>query len=348
MSKRFQKLLSRLRHDQLVLIFVILILVLAFTVLALLNYSTFDPQIGRYRKALQREAYAEAGRYFSEDIRGDLELERAAQGLVVRQIEALKEDYVEGEIDEQTMNAALEEMRQAKLLSGTELIDMAQADVDVLTRSLEAFEQAREAELSGDIAEAIRLYAQVQLLDPHYEETQVRLTELRGRYIRQAEAEIDELIADAAFAKAMTAIDQGECLLPGERTWSEKRSEVRIHQERASIQSILDLSAEDRQNKLYEKALTRLKQATEIYPDNVDILQAYLDTRTAIENDLLLQARNAWAGGDREQALLILEGGLELIADSPYLVTWQRIYEATSPEIADDDAGDSIEDEGIS
>ena len=62
MSKRFEKAISRIRHDQLARILVVVILVLAITILALLNYSTFDPQIGRDREALQAESYAEAGR----------------------------------------------------------------------------------------------------------------------------------------------------------------------------------------------------------------------------------------------------------------------------------------------
>lgn len=349
MSKRFEKAISRIRHDQLALILVVVILVLAITILALLNYSTFDPQIGRYKEALQAESYAEAGRYFAEDIRGDLALERSAQALVVRQIESMKEAYVEGEIDEKKMKAALEEMREAKLLTGSELIDMAQVEVDVLTRSLEAYGQAREAELDGDIGEAIRLYVQVQLLDPNFEETQVRLTELRGRYIRQVDGQLDNLIADGSFAQALTLIDQSEQLMPGERTWSEKRVEVEIGQQAASIRSILDLSAEDRQNKSYEKALTRLKQATEIYPADAEVLQAYLDTRSAVESDILLQARNAWTGGDRELALMILDDGLELLEDSPYLITWQRIYESSDPDTdPEPTASDRLDDEGVS
>lgn len=343
MSERIEKAIKRLRNDQLIAIVVVVLLVLALTVLSLLNYSTFDPQIGRYRKALQAENYTEAGRFFAEDIRGDLALERMAQGLVVRQIESLKEAYVEREIDVTKMTSALEEMRAAKLLTDSVLIDLAQADVEVLTRSLDAFEQARQAELGGDIAEAIRLYTQVQLLDPNYDETQVRLVELRGRYIRQAEQEINRLIAEDSYAKAMTLIAESEQLMPGEATWTEKRVEVDRAQQAASIDAILELSLVERSERQYEKALARLKQASEIYPDRAEILQAYLDTRDAAESDYLNQARHAWSTGNKAQALLIIDEGLSILADNPYLMTWQRIYEQAEPLMDDEINQDGIE-----
>lgn len=336
MKKRLEQTISRIRQDQMLLILISIVLLLLITVLSLVNYSTFDPQIDRYREALRSGAYADAGRYFADDIRGDLELEQVAQGLVVRRIEALKEAYVEQEINENEMAEALTEMREARLMTDSILIDLAEADLAVLKLSREAYGQGRQAELRSDLGEAIRLYTQVQLLDPNYDETQVRLGLLRGRYIRTTEREIISLMDQGRFAQAITRLNESEQLIPGERTWAELATEVNLKQKDSSRQGILDQTVLDRENENYERALIRLQQASLIYPDDADMVQAYLDLRTIVEQLYITRAKTAWLGGDGPQAIAALEDGLDLIADSPYLTTWLNIYRTTEPPTASD------------
>ncbi len=321
-------ILARIRQNQMVVILLGIVLLLLITVLSLINYSTFDPQIGRYQDALRRGSYAAAGRYFAEDIRGDLELEQQAQGLVVRQLEALKEAYAEKEMDEQEIRDVLTEMREARLMTDSLLIDLAEADLAVLKQSLEAFGQARQAELRGDVGEAIRLYSQVQLLDPNYEETQVRLGELRGRYIREVERDIQNMIDREAFAAALTDLKEADLIVPGERTWTELETEVLLKQRKISKEAILDQSTKDIENQDYDLALIRLENAKRVYPDDPNIVKAYLDIREIVEQLYITRAKAAWGQGDKDAALGLLEEGLDLMADSPYLTTWLSVYEA--------------------
>lgn len=333
MTAKIKQALSRARQEQLALILILIVLLLLITILSLFNYSTFDPQIGRYLDALQAGEYADAGRYFAEDIRGDLELERTAQGLVVRQIEDLKEDYVLQRISEEEMSASLIEMREAQLMTDSILIDLAEADMNVLTLSLKAYGAARQAELEGDISSAIRLYSEVQLLDPNFEEAQMRLGELRGRYIRQTEARIERMKRDALFAEGLTLIRESEALIPGERTWTELKTSLELARTEASKQTVLEQSLADRENMRYDLVLRRLAQAVEVYPDDVRFIEAYLETRSLVEDVYLKEAKEQFALGDKELALQTLKEGLTLVEASPYLLTWERLYlEQSAPE----------------
>ena len=334
MKKQLTAILGRLRRHQMYVVLIGIVLLLLITILSLLNYSTFDPQIGRYRDALRSGEYAAAGRYFADDIRGDLELEQQAQGLVVRQLEALKEAFVEQTIDEDAMREALTEMREVRLMTDSVLIDLAEADLAVLKQSLEAFGEARQAELRGDVGEAIRLYSQVQLLDPNYDETQVRLGELRGRFIRETERDVIAMIDREDFAAALTNLREADRLIPGERTWTEQETEILLKQRESSRRGILDQSVLDIENEDYELALVRLENASRIYTDDAEIVKAYLDIRMIVEQLYITRSKAAWAGGNGVSAIASLEEGLDLIPDSPYLATWLNVYKGSEPPAA--------------
>lgn len=327
MTAAWKERIVKFRGIRVYLVLLLIVVAMFITIFSLMNYSSFDPQIDRYRKALQAGEYLEAGRYFAEDIRGEPELERMAQALVVQEIEVLKEAYVEQEIDGAEISANLAKMRESTLLADSIVIDLAEQDMEVLTLSLEAFGEAAVAERRGDLGEAIRLYSQVQLLDPNYEETQIRLVELHGRYIRQEEAEVESMIAGGDYARALTRIGECENLLPGEPTWSELRTKVLLKQSEASRNSVLDQSQADIVNGEYAKALSRLEQATAVYPDDPGYLTAYSQTRALIEQRFIEQADQAWAVGNQSGARSAIDAGLELLPDSPALRTWQILYQ---------------------
>ncbi len=333
MKGRFSAILSRLKQHQMWIVLLLILFVLGATVLSLLNYDAFDPQIGRYRGALLDGDYVMAGKYFADDIRGDLELEQYAQGLVVRQIEVLKEAYVEQELSEEEMRAALDQMRENRLLTDTMLIDLAEEDITVLTLSREAFGAGRRAELLGDFGEAIRLYTQVQLLDPNYDETEVRLGDLRGRYIRVTEEEVRSSIDRGKYEDAEAALIEADELIPGERTWTELRTYLDVARAKQDRQAVLDRSVTLIENESYEQALKHLARAVRLYPDDATIVKAHLDIQALIERLAITRAKSAWAEGDQAQALGYLEDALELLPDSPYLTTWRNTYSsATAPE----------------
>ncbi|MDD2214066.1 MAG: hypothetical protein PHR21_05950, partial [Oscillospiraceae bacterium] len=77
-----------------------LVFVLLLAAFALFNYNSSPDQIDRYRESLEEGDYTAAGRYFTEDIRGNPELEQEAQALLVSVLETIKQNYVNGLIDE--------------------------------------------------------------------------------------------------------------------------------------------------------------------------------------------------------------------------------------------------------
>ena len=312
-----------------------LVLIMVLTYLALLNYGAPSTELAGYRRSLEAGDYEEAGRQFAAEARGNPALEREARALVIQAIERLKARYANGELDEAEVEAQLLRMQQAAVLRDSGLIELASADLDVLRRSHAAFGEAERDAQASDLAAAIRGYEQVRLLDPRYETAQIRLSELRGRYLNEETRAIRHAIANDQLDLAQRRLDASIALVPGQAVLAQLRNELEMARTRLRHQAILEACLVDVGRGDYGAALKRLHEAQQREPDEALLLSEYMRYMKLAESSVLERAEAAYGRGDRAAALRELDRGLELLPERPLLVTWRHWYAAQAGEAGD-------------
>ncbi|MDI9498592.1 MAG: hypothetical protein QM270_08960 [Bacillota bacterium] len=336
-----------------VAVVVVLLAVLLLTYFALLRYGALNPQLGRYHASLRAGDYEAAGRWFVEEIRGEPQLEREAQDLAVQQLERLKEDFATGRLDAAGLEAAFDRMREAGLLRDSALIERMAAELAVLERSQAAFSEAEGHVAEGELGAAILAYEAVPLLDPRYEIAQVRLGDLRGRYLSQTRRVVREALEAERLDVAALRLETAERLIPGQALIAELEAELDAARIRHRRQATLDACLSDLSRGEYGSALLRLRNARQQEPDEVLYVSEYARYLGLTERHYLerADAAAAMAGPDArtdekraalEAARTELRAGLLLVPASPLLETRLVYYETEleylSPRLAEEEA----------
>ncbi len=354
MKRRVRLDMKQLREAMpIAAIVAVLLAVLLFTYFALLRYGTLNPQLDRYHASLRSGDYEAAARWFVEEIRGEPQLEREAQDLVVQQLERLKEEFATGRLDAAGLEASFVRIQAAGLLRDSALSERMAAELVVLERSQAAFSEAERHAAEGELGAAILAYEAVPLLDPRYEIAQVRLGDLRGRYLSQTRRVVRDALLGERLDVAALRIDEAERLIPGQALIAELEAELDAARIRHRRQATLDACLSDLSRGEYGSALLRLRNAQQQEPDEILYVSEYarylgLTERYYLE---LADAAAAVAGPDAtmdeqraalEAARSELRAGLLLLPASPLLETRLVYYELEleylSPRLAEEEA----------
>ncbi|MDD4369289.1 MAG: hypothetical protein PHP39_10205 [Oscillospiraceae bacterium] len=315
-----------------------LVFVLLLAAFALFNYNSSPDQIDRYRESLEEGDYTAAGRYFTEDIRGNPELEQEAQALLVSVLETIKQNYVNGLIDENQIETELQDIQAARLVANDEVVAQAITELAVLNESRQAFLTAEAARQDDRLADALDAYAQVQLLDPNYEVTQVRLSELRGRYVRSIQETVENLLEQGSYPEAATAVEEALTRVPGDSSLQQLSARVKSEQESAAQDAIITESQRDLDAGRFETALTRLEQAVTTYADQRRFQEAWAAAKETVITYYLAQAETAADQEDWAAAQQAVAAGQALLPDSTLLDTWQAYYSSQAAAAVPDSA----------
>ncbi|MDI9471049.1 MAG: hypothetical protein QM296_12750 [Bacillota bacterium] len=340
MKRRPGELDTKQLRDMTPIVAVVLVLlgVLLITYFALLRYGALNPQLDRYHDSLRAGDYEAAGRWFVEEIRGEPQLEREAQDLVVQQLERLKEDFAAGRLDAAGLEATFARMQEAGLLRDSGLVERMAGELAVLERSQAAFSQAEEHVAAGELGAAILAYEAVPLLDPRYETAQVRLGDLRGRYLSQTRRVVRDALVAERLDVAAGRLDEAERLIPGQALVAELTAELDAARIRHRRQATLDACLSDLSRGEYGSALLRLRNAWQQEPDEILYASEYARYLGLTERHYLeTAAARAQTGADAtldekraalEAARAELRAGLLLLPSSPLLETRLIYYEA--------------------
>ncbi|MDD2214618.1 MAG: hypothetical protein PHR21_08805, partial [Oscillospiraceae bacterium] len=197
---------------------------------------------------------------------------------------------------------------------------------------------AEAARQDDRLADALDAYAQVQLLDPNYEVTQVRLSELRGRYVRSIQETVENLLEQGSYPEAATAVEEALTRVPGDSSLQQLSARVKSEQESAAQDAIITESQRDLDAGRFETALTRLEQAVTTYADQRRFQEAWAAAKETVITYYLAQAETAADQEDWAAAQQAVAAGQALLPDSTLLDTWQAYYSSQAAAAVPDSA----------
>ncbi len=291
MSKKAntRKRLPSERHSQILFwlgIGLMLLLLFALTAYNLLQYGRNPQELSRFEKSLNGGDYQAAEQWYSSEIRGNPALEIKAQALLVQRIEQLKLAYAEGRLTAQAYQEALQAMgnwggaRQKAILA-------LNGDLEPLTRSKEAYVQAKQAEEAGHIQEAIQAYQKVLLIDPHYEEVQRLLALLQARYQRNQENALSAELSSGQLTAAEQRLEEMKTVLGSRidlQNWqlriSQAKEEKAWHQAKEEAQTAI------RQGD-WQAVSKALQHLSSLAGDQLERWQTYVGLKNAMLEELL-------------------------------------------------------------
>ena len=257
----------------------VIILVLLLLAGAIAGGWYFYPMLnpaGQIITCLENKEYDKAVELYYENFYG--KDETALVKKLEARIAAIKDDYINGKIDYDTVYTELEAIHGMNIFALSQtLIDAAQT-LESINGSRSAFTEGEALFTEGKYKEAMEKYGLVTEDDQNYTLAQAGKASAAAKYKEAVFAQVDEAILKDDFETALNLLSEVQQFIEDDTTIHDKIAETKTAYAESAEKTVQDLIAGGKQ----DEAVIILEKAARLMPENEKITALLGSTQTKL------------------------------------------------------------------